>query len=232
MSRRTVRRIKNGIAISLAVVATLIGLLCLGAILWTLLKNGFSGLSWAVFSEMTPPPGESGGGLLNAIFGSAVMTLLGIVIGAPVGILAGTYLAEYGRGSRISSVIRFINDVLLSAPSIIVGLFVYELLVIRMGHFSALAGGVALSILAIPVMVRTTEDMLRLVPQGMKDASRSRSDPAVPNLSLSPTHGCQQANSGRAEVECHGQAVLLALVALYGMGQMGWEEGHHARGRA
>jgi phosphate transport system permease protein len=170
MSRRAVRRFKNGIAISLAVVATLIGLLCLGAILWTLLKNGLSGLSWAVFSQMTPPPGERGG-LLNAIFGSAVMTLLGIVIGAPIGILAGTYLAEYGRASRISSVIRFINDVLLSAPSIIVGLFVYELLVIRMGHFSAIAGGVALSILAIPVMVRTTEDMLRLVPQGMKDAS-------------------------------------------------------------
>jgi phosphate transport system permease protein len=170
MSRRTVRRIKNGVAISMAVVATLIGLLCLGAILWTLLKNGFAGLSWAVFTQSTPPPGE-GGGLINAIFGSAVMTLLGIVIGAPIGILAGTYLAEYGRTSRISSVIRFINDVLLSAPSIIVGLFVYELLVIRMGHFSALAGGVALSILAIPVMVRTTEDMLRLVPQGMKDAS-------------------------------------------------------------
>jgi phosphate transport system permease protein len=170
MSRRAVRRFKNGIAISLAVVATLIGLLCLGAILWTLLKNGLAGLSWAVFSQMTPPPGE-GGGLLNAIFGSAVMTLLGIVIGAPIGVLAGTYLAEYGRTSRISSVIRFINDVLLSAPSIIVGLFVYELMVVRMGHFSALAGGVALSILAIPVMVRTTEDMLRLVPQGMKDAS-------------------------------------------------------------
>jgi phosphate transport system permease protein len=170
MSRRTVRRITNGVAISLAVAATLVGLLCLGAILWTLLKNGFSGLSWTALSEMTPPPGESGG-LLNAIFGSAVMTLLGVLIGAPIGILAGTYLAEYGRASRISSVIRFINDVLLSAPSIIVGLFVYELLVVRMGHFSALAGGVALSILAIPVMVRTTEDMLRLVPQGMKDAS-------------------------------------------------------------
>lgn len=170
MSRRTIRRVKNGLAIMLAVLATMIGLLCLGAMLWTLLKNGFSGLSVAVFTQMTPPPGEAGG-LLNAIFGSVVMTLLGIAIGAPVGIFAGTYLAEYGRASRLSAVIRFINDVLLSAPSIIVGLFVYELLVIRMGHFSALAGGVALSILAIPVMVRTTEDMLRLVPQGMKDAS-------------------------------------------------------------
>jgi phosphate transport system permease protein len=170
MNRLSIRKVKNGIAISLAVAATVIGLLCLAAILWTLIKNGVSGLSLAVFSQMTPPPGESGG-LLNAIFGSAVMTLLGILIGAPVGILAGTYLAEYGRYSRISSVIRFINDVLLSAPSIIIGLFVYELMVVRMGHFSAYAGGVALAILAIPVMVRTTEDMLRLVPQGMKDAS-------------------------------------------------------------
>jgi len=170
MSRLAVRKFKNGVAVALAMVATAIGLLCLAAILWTLLKHGFSGLSLSVFTKMTPPPGESGG-LLNAIFGSATMTLLGILIGAPVGILAGTYLAEYGRYSRISSVIRFINDVLLSAPSIIVGLFVYELLVVRMGHFSAYAGGVALAILAIPVMVRTTEDMLRLVPQGMKDAS-------------------------------------------------------------
>jgi phosphate transport system permease protein len=170
MNRLVIRKVKNGIAIALAVAATSIGLLCLAALLWTLIKNGIAGLSLAVFSQMTPPPGESGG-LLNAIFGSAVMTLLGILIGAPVGILAGTYLAEYGRYSRISSVIRFINDVLLSAPSIIIGLFVYELMVVRMGHFSAYAGGVALAILAIPVMVRTTEDMLRLVPQGMKDAS-------------------------------------------------------------
>jgi phosphate transport system permease protein len=170
MNRLGYRKFKNSVAVSLAVLATSVGLLCLGAILWTLLKNGLSGLSFAVFAQMLPPPGESGG-LLNAIFGSAVMTLIGILIGAPVGILAGTYLAEYGRHSRMSSVIRFINDVLLSAPSIIIGLFVYELMVVSMGHFSAYAGGVALAILAIPVMLRTTEDMLRLVPQGMKDAS-------------------------------------------------------------
>jgi phosphate transport system permease protein len=119
---------------------------------------------------MTPPPGSQGG-LLNAIYGSVVMTVVGILIGAPVGILAGTYLAEYGSASRLSSIVRFVNDVLLSAPSIIVGLFVYEVLVLRMGHFSAIAGAVALAIIAIPVTVRTTEDMLRLVPQGMKDAS-------------------------------------------------------------
>jgi phosphate transport system permease protein len=119
---------------------------------------------------MTPPPGAQGG-LLNAIYGSLVMTGLGILMGAPVGMLAGTYLAEYGKHSRLSFVIRFINDILLSAPSIIIGLFIYEVLVVRMGHFSAFAGAVALAVIAIPVSLRTTEDMLNLVPGGMKDAS-------------------------------------------------------------
>jgi phosphate transport system permease protein len=170
MSRRSIRKFINLLALGLSGVATAIGLFFLGAILWTLIRNGLAGLSWSVFTAMTPPPGGSGG-LLNAIYGSVVMTLIGILIGGPVGMLAGTYLAEYGRTKRISTVIRFVNDVLLSAPSIIIGLFVYELLVIRMGHFSAIAGAVALAIIAIPVTVRTTEDMLNLVPQGMKDAS-------------------------------------------------------------
>jgi phosphate transport system permease protein len=168
--RRQVRKLGNAVALSLSLLATLIGLACLGAILWTLIARGLSGMSVQLFTQMTPPPGGSGG-LLNAIYGSVVMTVLGMFIGAPIGILAGTYLAEYGRDSRLSSVIRFVNDVLLSAPSIIVGLFVYEVLVVRMGHFSAIAGAVALAIIAIPVTVRTTEDMLRLVPQSMKDAS-------------------------------------------------------------
>jgi phosphate transport system permease protein len=170
MNRHQRRKLTNGLALALSGVATLIGLACLAAILWTLVKNGLAGMSPALFTQMTPPPG-SAGGLLNAIYGSVVMTVVGIVIGAPIGILAGTYLAEYGRTSRISIVIRFVNDVLLSAPSIIIGLFIYSLLVLRMGHFSALAGAVALAVIAIPVTVRTTEDMLRLVPQGMKDAS-------------------------------------------------------------
>jgi len=170
MSRRTLRKLVNLAALGLSGLATAIGLFFLGAILLTLLRNGFAGMSRALFTAMTPPPGGSGG-LLNAIYGSFVMTLIGILIGGPVGMLAGTYLAEYGRDSRLSSVIRFVNDVLLSAPSIIVGLFVYELFVIRMGHFSAIAGAVALAIIAMPVTVRTTEDMLNLVPQGMKDAS-------------------------------------------------------------
>ena len=168
--RRQVRKLGNAVALGLSLLATLIGLACLGAILWTLVARGISGLSVQLFTQMTPPPGGTGG-LLNAIYGSLVMSVLGIFIGAPIGILAGTYLAEYGRDARLSSVIRFVNDVLLSAPSIIIGLFVYEALVVRMGHFSAIAGAVALAIIAIPVMVRTTEDMLRLVPQGMKDAS-------------------------------------------------------------
>jgi phosphate transport system permease protein len=170
MNRRAIRKLTNVLALALSGVATAIGLFFLGAILWTLLRNGLAGMSLSVFTAMTPPPGGSGG-LLNAIYGSVVMTLIGILIGGPVGMLAGTYLAEYGRTERISTVIRFVNDVLLSAPSIIIGLFVYELLVIRMGHFSALAGAVALAIIAMPVTVRTTEDMLSLVPQGMKDAS-------------------------------------------------------------
>jgi phosphate transport system permease protein len=170
MSRRAFRKLTNLLALALSGLATLIGLFFLGAILWTLLHNGLAGMSTRLFTAMTPPPGGSGG-LLNAIYGCVVMTLIGIAIGGPVGMLAGTYLAEYGRTARISAVIRFVNDVLLSAPSIIIGLFVYELLVVRMGHFSALAGAVALAIIAMPVTVRTTEDMLNLVPQGMKDAS-------------------------------------------------------------
>jgi len=170
MSRRAIRKVTNIVALALSGVATAIGLFFLAAILWTLIRNGLGGMSVRVFTAMTPPPGASGG-LLNAIYGSVVMTVTGILIGGPIGMLAGTYLAEYGRGTRLSTVIRFVNDVLLSAPSIIIGLFVYELLVVRMGHFSAIAGAVALAIIAVPVTVRTTEDMLNLVPQGMKDAS-------------------------------------------------------------
>jgi phosphate transport system permease protein len=168
--RRLFRQVRNGAFLALSVVATAIGLICLAAILWTLISRGVAGMSTDVFTRMTPPPGSSGG-LLNAIYGSAVMTLLGILIGSPIGMLAGTYLSEYGRNSRLSALIRFINDILLSAPSIIIGLFVYEVLVVRMGHFSALAGAVALAVIAIPVSLRTTEDMLNLVPIGMKDAS-------------------------------------------------------------
>jgi phosphate transport system permease protein len=169
MSIRT-RRLSASIALGASGVATAIGLAFLAAILWTLLSRGFGGLSWAVFTQTTPAPGSSGG-LLNAIYGSLVMTLLGVLIGGPIGILAATYLSEYGRTARLSTVIRFINDVLLSAPSIVIGLFVYTLVVVRMGHFSAIAGVVALAIIVIPVTVRTAEDMLRLIPQSMRHGS-------------------------------------------------------------
>jgi phosphate transport system permease protein len=169
MSLRT-RKLTASIALGASGVATLIGLAFLTWILWTLFSRGLGGLSWSVFTQNTPAPG-SDGGLLNAIYGSLAMTLLGVLIGAPIGILAATYLSEYGRTAKISTVIRFINDVLLSAPSIVIGLFVYTLVVVRMGHFSALAGVVALGIIVIPVTVRTAEDMLRLIPQSMRQAS-------------------------------------------------------------
>ena len=142
--------------------------LILGALLW----QGFSGLSVAVFTEMTPPPGAAGG-LLNPIVGSLILTVIAVVIGTPIGILAGTYMAEYGRHDLLTSVVRFINDILLSAPSIVVGLFIYEVMVAPMGHFSGLAGGVALAVLVIPVVVRTTEDMLTLVPNALREAATS-----------------------------------------------------------
>ena len=170
MKRRAIRKLKNSAFLILSLVATLTGLACLAAILWTLVSHGVAGMSWRLFTETTPPPGAQGG-LINAIYGSALMTLLGILIGSPIGVLAGTYLAEYGRTSRLSMAIRFINDILLSAPSIIIGLFIYEVVVVRMGHFSAIAGALALAVLAIPVTLRTTEDMLNLVPLGMKDSS-------------------------------------------------------------
>ncbi|MFO1402826.1 MAG: phosphate ABC transporter permease PstA [Steroidobacteraceae bacterium] len=164
------RRAMNVVAFAASGLATAIGLALLVAILWTLLARGLGALSLDVFRQVTPAPG-SPGGLANAIFGSVLMTFLGILVGAPLGLLSGTYLAEYGRGTRLSTVVRFINDVLLSAPSIIIGLFVYTLVVVRMGRFSALAGAIALALIAMPVMVRATEDMLGLVPRGLREAS-------------------------------------------------------------
>jgi phosphate transport system permease protein len=164
------RRRRNIIMMSLSLGATLLGLGWLVLILGELLWQGLSGLSLAVFTEMTPPPGAAGG-LLNPILGSLILTVLAVLIGTPVGILAGTYMAEYGRHDRLTSVVRFINDILLSAPSIVVGLFIYEVMVAPMGHFSGLAGAVALAVIVIPVVVRTTEDMLTLVPNQLREAA-------------------------------------------------------------
>ena len=170
------RRLGNFVLLVFALGATLFGLFWLAAILGTLLINGIGAIDLAMFTQTTPPPG-SAGGLANAIVGSLIMTAVGVVIGAPIGLLAGTFLAEYGHYSRISPIVRFINDVLLSAPSIIVGLFVYQLMVIHMGHFSAIAGAVALAILVIPVVVRTTEDMLNLVPNSQREAAAALGTP-------------------------------------------------------
>jgi phosphate transport system permease protein len=166
------RRRGNAISKVLSFAATAFGLGWLVLILGVLLWNGVGGLSLSVFTEMTPPPG-SDGGLLNPIMGSLVITMLAVAIGTPIGILAGTYLAEYGRHEKISSVIRFINDILLSAPSIVIGLFVYEVMVAPMGHFSGYAGAVALAVIVIPVVVRTTEDMLTLLPNTLREAAAS-----------------------------------------------------------
>jgi phosphate transport system permease protein len=166
------RRVVNRIFLLLSITAAFIGIAALVLILWALLENGVAGLSTTLFTQNTPPPGSKGG-LANAIFGSVLMSVIAVVVGTPIGILAGTYLAEYGRHSWLAFIIRFINDIMLSAPSIIIGLFVYELLVVRMGHFSGWAGSAALAVLVIPVVVRTTENMLLLVPNTLREAAAS-----------------------------------------------------------
>jgi phosphate transport system permease protein len=170
--RYRARRRRNGIAVTLAYAATTFGLSWLVLILAVLLWKGFSGMSLSVFTEMTPPPG-SAGGLLNPILGSLVMTFIAILLGTPLGILAGTYMAEYGRYDWLTQVVRFVNDILLSAPSIVIGLFIYEVMVAQMGHFSGWAGAIALAVIVVPVVVRTTEDMLTLIPDTLREAAAS-----------------------------------------------------------
>jgi phosphate transport system permease protein len=164
------RRRRDKFYLGLCYVAVAIGLGWLAIILATLLFEGVRNISPAVFTQMTPPPGSEGG-LLNAIAGSLIMTFLGVALGTPLGMLAGTYMAEYGRYSRLTIVVRFINDILLSAPSIVIGLFVYEVMVVKMGHFSALAGTMSLAVIVVPIVVRTTEDMLLLVPDPLREAA-------------------------------------------------------------
>jgi phosphate transport system permease protein len=170
MTIYTRRRATNFVILTLSLSATGLALLVLFLILWSLLSNGIPALGPALFTQTTPPPG-SVGGLANAIYGSVVMTVLATLLGTPVGILSGTFLAEFGRGSVLAPAVRFVNDILLSAPSIAIGLFVYEVVVVPMGHFSAWAGVVALAIIVVPVVVRTTEDMLSLVPGSLREAA-------------------------------------------------------------
>ena len=166
------RRVVNQIFLWLSTSAAAIGIIALVLILYALLYNGFAGLSTNVFTMDTPAPG-SAGGLANAIAGSLLMSIVAVIVGTPIGMLAGTYLAEYGRHSWLAFIIRFVNDILLSAPSIIIGLFIYQLVVVHMGHFSAYAGMAALAVIVIPVVVRTTENMLLLVPNTLREAAAS-----------------------------------------------------------
>lgn len=172
----TRRRLINIFGLGISAIAMLFGLLWLTWILWTLLAKGLPQLSLATLTQITPPPG-SAGGLLNAIVGSLMITSLAVVIGTPIGILAGTYLAEFGKRGWLAPITRFINDVLLSAPSIVIGLFIYEIYVIKIGHFSGWAGALALSILVIPIVIRTTENMLRLVPNTLREAAAALGAP-------------------------------------------------------
>ena len=165
------RKRGNAIRMGLCIVATVVGLSWLLLILASLLINGISGLTPEIFTQMTPPPNAKDGGLLNAIVGSLILTALGTAVGTPIGVLAGTFMAEYGRYDKLTSVIRFINDILLSAPSIIIGLFIYGVIVRPFAGFSAIAGALALAVIVIPIVVRTTEDMLLLVPNQIREAA-------------------------------------------------------------
>jgi phosphate transport system permease protein len=200
------RRRSNFVVKTLCVAATVIGLAFLALILFTLLWLGLSGLGLHVFTQMTKPPG-SGGGLLNPIVGSIVQTALGTAIGTPIGLLVGTYLAEYATGSQLGNVVRFVSDVLLSAPSILIGLFVYSLLVSPFGGFSAIAGCIALAVIVIPIVVRTTEDMLRLVPVSLREAAVALGAPKWKMIMLV----CY-----RAALDGIATGVLLALARVAG----------------
>ncbi len=171
------RRRKNIFAIAMSLAAMAFGLIWLLWILYTTLSLGIGGLSMSLFTEMTPPPNTAGGGLANAIVGSIVMVGVATLVGTPLGILAGVYLAEYGQKSWLASITRFINDILLSAPSIVIGLFVYALVVAQMGHFSAWAGIISLALLQIPIVIRTTENMLKLVPNNLREAAYALGTP-------------------------------------------------------
>ncbi|WP_408584952.1 phosphate ABC transporter permease PstA [Paraburkholderia bannensis] len=165
------RRVTNAIALTMSLAAMAFGLLWLVWILYTTLSLGIGGLSVELFTQSTPPPNTDGGGLANAIVGSLLLVGIATAVGTPIGILAGVYLAEYGQKGLLASVTRFINDILLSAPSIVVGLFVYALVVAKMGHFSGWAGAISLALLQIPIVIRTTENMLKLVPNALREAA-------------------------------------------------------------
>ncbi|HEX3754255.1 MAG TPA: phosphate ABC transporter permease PstA [Rhizomicrobium sp.] len=200
------RRAANVLFVALSMGAALFGLVWLGFILGALLSSGVTALSPTLFTEGTPPPGMAGG-LSNAIVGSVLMSLGAVALGTPIGLFAGTYLAEYGRHSRLSFYVRFVNDILLSAPSIVTGLFIYEVVVVRMGHFSGWAGIASLMVIVIPVVVRTTENMLLLVPGGLREAASALG---------APTSFVIQAVTWRAARAGIVTGVLLAVARISG----------------
>jgi len=166
------RRIVNGAGLTFATLSTLFGLFWLAWILWTTFGHGIAAMDWSIFTKMTPPPGDAGG-LANAFVGSMMICLLALAIGTPIGIAAGTFLAEYAKKSRLGEAIRFVNDILLSAPSIVLGMFVYTVVVRQFGHYSGVSGAIALALIVLPVVVRTTDEMLQLVPSAMREAGLS-----------------------------------------------------------
>ncbi len=176
MSNYQRRKLVNILNLLASLLVTAFGLIMLMWILYVLFSKGIQFINWDVFSKMTPPPGATGG-LANAIFGTFVITLLAVIIGTPIGVLAGTYLSEFGANSNFANLVRFINDILLSAPSIVVGVFIYTIVVKPSGHFSAWAGAIALAILVVPVILRTTEDMLKLVPSQLREAAAALGAP-------------------------------------------------------
>ena len=229
LSRR--RRSTNLVVKTLCVLATLIGLVFLVAILATLLWLGFGGLHWSVFTQPTKPPG-SGGGLINAIVGSLIQTALGTAIGTPIGMMVGTYLSEYARTTALGGVIRFVSDVLLSAPSILIGLFVYQIMVSPFGGFSGWAGCIALAVIVIPIVVRTTEDMLRLIPISLREAAVALGAPKWKSI----VFVCY-----RAALDGIATGVLLAIARIAGetapllftsLGNLNWSVNMNSRCRA
>lgn len=200
------RRRNSGMFLTLSVLAAMFGLVWLGLILYSLFYNGFASISLSIFTESTPAPG-SPGGLANAILGSVLMSTIAVAAGTPIGLLAGTYLAEYGRHSSLAFVVRFVNDILLSAPSIVTGLFVYELVVVNMQGFSGWAGAAALTVIVIPVVVRTTENMLLLVPNGLREAAAAL---GAPRSSIIRTVTWRAARAGIVT------GVLLAIARISG----------------
>jgi len=218
------RRLANAVFIALSLGAALFGLIWLAFILGALLRDGITALSPTLFTEMTPPEGTKGG-LANAIAGSVVMSAVAVIVGTPIGIFAGTHLAEYGRHTKLSFVVRFVNDILLSAPSIVIGLFIYEILVAPMGGFSGWAGGAALAVIVIPVVVRTTENMLLLVPNGLREAATALGAPqsfVIRSVTWKAARAGIITGVLLAVARISGETAPLLFTAL---GNSGWEPG-------